>query len=76
MEFYCYQKQWLEEILMKMDACREYHPVWGNLVTKEQTEHAVTDNGMLTPESPEHPKTSHRLCEDQEKREKKRIYFN
>ena len=48
-----HQKQWLKEILKKMDASREYHPEWDNTVTKEQTKYAVTDNLILTSESTE-----------------------
>ena len=32
-----HQKQWLNQILKKMVASREYHPEWDNPVTKEQT---------------------------------------
>ena len=70
-----YQKQWLNEILKKMVASREYHPEWDNPVTKEQTWYGVTDSGMLTPEARTVPETTHRLCEVQENR-KKWIYFN
>ena len=51
----------------KMDASREYHPEWGYPATKELTLYAVTDNWILTPESIEHPETTHRLYEVQEK---------
>ena len=55
-ELHSYQKQWLYEIPRKMDASREYHTEWGNPVTKEQIQNAVTENWILTPESSEYPR--------------------
>ena len=62
-----YQKQWLNQIIKKMAASREYHPEWDNPVTKEQLLCAVADSGMLTPEACTAQEKTHRLCEVQEK---------
>ena len=37
-----------------MDGTRDYHPEWGNPVTKEHTWHVVTDKWILAPESTEY----------------------
>ena len=50
-----------------MAASREYHPEWDNPVTKEQTQYAVTDNWILTPEAQTAPETTLRLYEVQRK---------
>ena len=42
-----YLKQWTYEILKQMDGSGEYHPEWGNQITKENTWYALTDKWIL-----------------------------
>jgi hypothetical protein len=41
------KKQWIYEIPRQMDGSGEYHPEWGNPITKELTWYVLTDKWIL-----------------------------
>ena len=41
-------EEWIYEILRQMYGSGEYHPEWGNSITKEHTCYTLTDKWMLT----------------------------
>ena len=49
------EKQRIYEILGEMDISGEYHPEWGNTITKEVTWYALTDKWILS-QKPRIPK--------------------
>ena len=52
MEYYsAIKKQYIYEILRKMDRSRKYRPEWGNLITKNHTWYALNDKWILSPRS-------------------------